>query len=71
MRTLPFEYAVRNLGRNPARLLLTVGGSALVVLLVLTSTGFVSGMQAAFVTSGRDANVILKQFQFYDKEIPT
>ena len=59
MRTLPFEYAVRNLGRNPARLLLTVGGSALVVLLVLTSTGFVSGMQAAFVTSGRDANVIL------------
>ncbi len=59
MRTLPFEYAVRNLGRNPARLLLTVGGSALVVLLVLTSTGFVSGMQAAFVTSGREANVIL------------
>jgi putative ABC transport system permease protein len=59
MRTLPFEYAVRNLGRNPARLLLTVGGSALVVLLVLTATGFVSGMQAAFVTSGREANVIL------------
>ena len=59
MRTLPFEYAVRNLGRNPARLLLTVGGSALVVLLVLTATGFVNGMQAAFVTSGREANVIL------------
>ncbi len=59
MRTLPFEYAVRNLGRSPARLLLTVGGSALVVLLVLMATGFVSGMQAAFVTSGRDANVIL------------
>lgn len=59
MRSLPFEYAVRNLGRSPARLLLTVGGSALVVLLVLTATGFVSGMQAAFVASGRDANVIL------------
>jgi putative ABC transport system permease protein len=59
MRILPFEYAVRNLGRNPARLLLTVGGSALVVLLVLTATGFVTGMQAAFVTSGREANVIL------------
>ncbi|MDG2291036.1 MAG: ABC transporter permease [Phycisphaerales bacterium] len=59
MRILPFEYAVRNLGRNPARLLLTVGGSALVVLLVLTATGFVNGMQAAFVTSGREANVIL------------
>jgi len=59
MRILPFEYAVRNLGRSPARLLLTVGGSALVVLLVLTATGFVNGMQAAFVTSGRDANIIL------------
>ena len=59
MRTLPFEYAVRNLGRSPARLLLTVGGSALVVLLVLTATGFVNGMQAAFVTSGRDVNIIL------------
>jgi len=59
MRSLPFEYAVRNLGRSPARLLLTVGGSALVVLLVLTATGFVSGMQAAFIASGRDANVIL------------
>lgn len=59
MRNLPFEYAVRNLGRNPARLLLTVGGSMLVVLLVLTATGFVNGMQAAFVTSGREANVIL------------
>ncbi len=59
MRILPFEYAIRNLGRNPVRLLLTVGGSGLVVLLVLTATGFVNGMQAAFVTSGRETNVIL------------
>ena len=31
MRTLPWEYAVRNLGRSPLRLVLSVGGSALVV----------------------------------------
>jgi putative ABC transport system permease protein len=59
MRKLPFDYAVRNLGRSPARLGLTVGGSALVVLLVLTAVGFVTGMRKTFVSSGRDANVIL------------
>ena len=31
---LPFSYAIRNLFRDKARLLQTVGGSALVVLLV-------------------------------------
>ena len=59
MRILPFEYAVRNLGRSPGRLVLTVGGSMLVVLLVLTASGFINGMQTAFATSGRAANVIL------------
>ena len=41
MRILPLEYAVRNLGRSPGRLVLTVGGSMLVVLLVLTAAGFI------------------------------
>lgn len=59
MRKLPFDYAVRNLGRSPGRLGLTVGGSALVVLLVLTAVGFVTGMRKTFVSSGREANVIL------------
>lgn len=59
MRQLPFDYAVRNLGRSPGRLALTVGGSALVVLLVLTAVGFVTGMRKTFVSSGRDANMIL------------
>ena len=59
MRTLPFEYAVRNLGRSPSRLLMSVTGSALVVLLVIAAGGFVSGMQTAFRSSGSPNNVIL------------
>jgi putative ABC transport system permease protein len=56
---LPLDYAIRNLGRSPGRLALTVGGSALVVLLVLTAAGFVSGMRTTLVTSGHASNIIL------------
>ena len=35
MRTLPFEYAVRNLGRSPLRLFISVTGSVLVVVLAV------------------------------------
>ena len=59
MKTLPLDYAVRNLGRNPVRMALSVGGSILVVLLVLAAGGFVNGMQRAFVQSGSSKNVIL------------
>ena len=59
MKTLPFEYAVRNLGRSPGRMALSVGGSILVVLLVLTAGGFVTGMQRALVASGNAQNMIL------------
>ncbi|MCH2144127.1 MAG: ABC transporter permease [Phycisphaerales bacterium] len=59
MKTLPFEYAARNLGRSPARMALTVGGAMLVVLLVLTAGGFVTGMQRALITSGSERNMIL------------
>ena len=45
MRQLPFSYALRNLGRSRVRLLASLLGSALVVLLVLASGGFVRGMQ--------------------------
>ena len=44
MHGLPFEYAVRNMTRNPVRLLLSAGGCGLVVLLVMAAGGFVSGM---------------------------
>ena len=59
MKKLPLEYAVRNLGRSPGRMILSIGGSLLVVLLVLTAGGFVTGMQRALTDSGSPNNVIL------------
>jgi putative ABC transport system permease protein len=45
MRQLPFHYAFRNLGRSRVRLLASLFGSTLVVLLILAAGGFVRGMQ--------------------------
>ena len=59
MRRLPWEYAVRNLGRSPVRLALTVAGSALVVLLVFAAAAFVRGLGANLAVSGSERNVIL------------
>ncbi len=56
---LPFDYAVRNLGRSPLRLTLSVGGSALVALLAIASVGFVRGMSESLGSSGLPNNVIL------------
>lgn len=59
MRTLPFEYAVRNLGRSRVRLALTVLGSALVVLLVVAAAAFVGGMGRSLRATGGVDNVLL------------
>lgn len=59
MRLLPFDYAVRNLSRAPTRLVLSVLGSALVVLLLLVAGGFVQGMSQALRSTGGEHNVIL------------
>ena len=59
MRGLPFEYAVRNMTRNPVRLLLSASGCGLVVLLVMAAGGFVTGMQQSLRTSGSPHNVML------------
>jgi putative ABC transport system permease protein len=59
MRLLPIEYAVRNLGRSPARLFASVAGSALVVLLALVAGGFVRGMERSLSVDGGDRNVML------------
>ncbi len=59
MRLLPWEYSVRNLGRSPLRLMLSVLGSALVVLLILASASFVRGMNRSLALSGNERNVIL------------
>ncbi len=51
MRQLPFHYAFRNLGRSRVRLIASLLGSTLVVLLVLASGGFVRGMQRTLTQS--------------------
>lgn len=59
MKLLPFDYAIRNLGRSPARLVLSVAGSALVVLLVLAAAAFVGGMERSIRATGGEDNVLL------------
>lgn len=56
---LPFSYALRNLFRDPARLLQAVLGSALVVLMVMIATAINSGMTEVLSASGSPKNVIL------------
>jgi putative ABC transport system permease protein len=56
---LPWEYGVRNMGRSPLRLALGVGGSALVVLLVLGAAAFVRGMSRSLGGAATGSNVIL------------
>lgn len=59
MRLLPFDYAVRNLGRSPVRLGLSLVGTTLVVLLALSAAAFVRGMSTSLVAGGSERNVIL------------
>ncbi len=56
---LPFTYAVRNLFRDPSRLLQTVGGAGLVVFLLMTAAAFNEGMSSVLSGSGSPKNVIL------------
>ena len=56
---LPLTYALRNLYRDKSRLVQTVGGSALVVLLVMAATALNSGMAKVLSTSGSPRNAIL------------
>lgn len=55
---LPFSYAVRNLFRSKSRLLQTIGGSALVVLLVMTAVAINQGMKRVLSASGSPHNVV-------------
>lgn len=56
---LPITYAIRNLFRDPARLLQTVGGSALVVLLVMAAFALNRGMTRVLSATGSPDNIIL------------
>ena len=59
MRCLPFDYAVRNLGRSPVRLAMSLLGSTLVVMLVIAAAAFIRGMERSLARSGSPDNVIL------------
>ncbi len=56
---LPLSYAIRNLFRDKTRLLQTVGGSALVVLLVMAALAINGGMKRVLAASGSERNAIL------------
>ncbi|NCC51094.1 MAG: ABC transporter permease [Spartobacteria bacterium] len=56
---LPLSYALRNLYRDPARLLQTILGSALVVLMIMGAAAINQGMRETLDASGAADNVIL------------
>lgn len=56
---LPLTYAIRNLFRDKSRLAQTVGGSALVVLLVIAAAALNQGMKQVLSASGSPLNAIL------------
>lgn len=57
-RPLPWEYAIRNLFRRPARTLLTLAGLTTVIVLVFVVVGFIRGLEKSLATSG-DPHVAL------------
>ncbi len=58
MIMLPFSYALRNLFRDPSRLAQTVGGSGLVVLLLIAAVALNQGMDSVLSASGSSRNII-------------
>lgn len=58
-RSLPFDYAVRNLARRPLRTALTALASALVAALLVATTAFVHGLDQTFAGAARADVAIL------------
>lgn len=56
---LPFDYAVRNLGRRPLRTALTIAASALVTALLVATASFVRGLESTFSGAARDDVALL------------
>lgn len=60
MKSLPLDYAVRNLGRRPLRTALTGISSALVAMVLVAVTSFVRGIDEAFAgTAAPDTAILL------------
>ena len=58
MKTLPWEYGVRNLFRRPTRTALTLVGLTTVILLIFVVVAFIRGLEASLAASG-DEDVVL------------
>jgi putative ABC transport system permease protein len=58
-RRLPFDYAIRNLGRRPLRTALTGLSSALVAALLVATSAFVRGLDATFSGAAQNDTAIL------------
>ena len=56
---LPFSYAVRNLYRDRSRLIQTLGGSALVVFLVMGAHALNDGMRRTLNATGSPNNMLI------------
>ncbi len=59
MKRLPLHYAARNIGRSPLRLVLTAGGGALVVFLVVSAMASVRALDRGIRASGTSGNVMI------------
>src|SRR5688572_15776975 len=60
MRHLPFDYAVRNLGRRRLRTVLTGLSSAMVAALIVATAAFVGGLETSFSGAGQpDVAIVL------------
>lgn len=58
-RALPFDYALRNLGRRPLRTALTALSSALVAALLVATSAFVRGLDSTFSGAAQADTAIL------------
>ncbi len=59
MMLLPLHYAARNIGRSRSRLVLTAGGGAIVVFLVVSAVASVRALDRGVRASGTVGNVML------------
>jgi putative ABC transport system permease protein len=58
-RHLPFDYAIRNLGRRPLRTVITGLSSALVAALLVATAAFVRGLESTFAGAAQNDTAIL------------